>query len=206
MSHSKIHHNVFTLDEIQQLCNFFDSKESFPTERNIKNKNLEYHIPDDFCYKLLNPKLTKILGEHEFDTGTFKESSAPYGIHVDSRAMHDTIPGLMSFAGNTPKQNVAVLVPLVEGPEFKTVTFDVFSDYNLTDQELITYTQPEQNDLDPNEFGHVRNFKILNRLPVDAIFEWKLGSIFIWSRTQQHLSTNFAKYNVTKKFLVLFMR
>jgi hypothetical protein len=206
VAYSKTYHNVFTPDEIQQLIKFFDDKESFPTERNIKNKNLEYHILDDFAYKLLNPKLTKLLGEHEFDTGTYKESSAPYGIHVDSRTMHDTITGLMSFAVGLPKQNVAVLIPLVEGPEFKTVTFDVFSDYNLSDKDLNTRTQEQINALNPDEFEHVRNFKILNRLPVDSIFEWKLGSVFVWPRNQQHMSTNFAKYNVTKKFLILFIR
>jgi len=42
-------------------------------------------------------------------------------------------------------------------------------------------------------------------LPVDVEHSWRLGDILTWNRNQLHISANFTRVGVTKKFLVLFI-
>ena len=201
MSKSKIYEDILTKEEIYQILNFYSDKPDVQTEKGIVNKNLEYHIPDDFSFKLLNPKITKLIGkDHEFDGGAFKESTAPYMLHVDTSSAHYEI-GATLLSSGMKKFNLSILIPLVEGPHFKTVTFNIFSQDNHIN--LRDY-MGEKNSLDSKDFTH-ENFDVINYLPVDTVFEWKLGNILIWPRDQWHASTNFLEYGLVKKFLIMFI-
>lgn len=202
---SKIYQGLLSRDELMSIIDFYDSRTGFDTESGITNKNLEYHIPDNFIYKMMNPKINFILGEdHEFDTGSYKSSQKPYIIHVDSRQQHDQYPDCMSFGSKTIRHNKAILVPLVEGNEFHTITFKVWSDLNPTIDDMIRHAG-EENHLRSEDFAHDPNFKHIKKLPVDIDYRWKLGDILVWDRNQWHMSNNFIKHGVTKKFLVFFM-
>jgi len=201
VNNSKIYENVFTKEEIWQILDFYSDKPDARTEIGIINKNLEYHIPDDFSFKLLNPKITNLIGEaHEFDGGAYKESSAPYPLHVDTTSAHYEI-GASLLSSGTKKYNLSILIPLVEGPQFKTVTFNVFSEDNHVN---LNEYMGEKNVLDPIDFTH-DNFNLINHLPVDTVFEWKLGNVLTWPRNQWHASTNFLEYGLIKKFLIMFI-
>ena len=201
MSNSKIYEDIFTKEEIYQILDFYSDKPDAHTEIGIINKNLEYHIPDDFSFKLLNSKITKLVGgNHEFDGGAYKESSAPYPLHVDTASAHYEV-GASLLSSGTKKYNLSILIPLVEGPQFKTVTFNIFSKDNHIN--LNEYKE-ERNSLDPKDFTH-ENFNTINYLPVDTVFEWKLGNVLIWPRDQWHASTNFLEYGLIKKFLIMFI-
>lgn len=203
MNKSTIYENVLTASEINDILSFYSDKTDTQTENGIVNKNLEYHIPDNFIYKLLYPKLSKILGpSHDFDGGAYKEGNTAYGIHVDTGNAHYEI-GSSLLSTSEKQHDVSVLIPLVEGPKFKTVTFDIFDDGNYHDK-LAGYQQT-RNQLLAEDFSH-ENFTIIQNLPVDIEFEWRLGSVLVWPRTQWHASTNFAQYNVVKKFLILFIK
>ena len=196
---SKVYSNVFTPEEIDLIIKFYESKEIKATDYWSTNKYLEYQISEDFSYQLLNPKITKILGEHEFATGTYKECIRPYGLHVDAYDAYQATNTIISFS-STKKHNKALLIPLVEGPEYKTVTFKCYSstnNYNLSDW------YGDNNSLNPTEFPHEKNN--LTLLPVDVEYSWHLGDVLTWDRDQLHISADFTRFGVTKKFLVLFI-
>jgi hypothetical protein len=197
---SKIYNNVLSIEEIESIISFYKDKPDAGTESYVVNKNLEYHRPVDFSYKLLNPKLNQILGtDHEFYTGAYKECMKPYPLHTDDNQRHSELGTVMSFS-NRQIHNVALLIPLVEGPVFKTITFDIFSKEDLNTKRL-----KDVNELDSNDFTHVNNFNTLRKLPIDTIYNWKLGDMLSWDRDQYHISADFAKHGLIKKFLILFM-
>ena len=196
---SNIYPNVFTKDEIDSLIKFYKSKEVKATDYWSNNKYLEYQIPTDFSHQILNPKITKILGAHDFFTGSYKECIHPYGLHVDSYEAHietNTITGFSSVK----KHNKALLIPLVEGSAYKTVTFNC---YSLVNQFDISKWHGEKNLLDPIEFLH--ETRDITLLPVDIEYSWRLGDILTWDRDQLHISADFTRTGVTKKFLILFI-
>jgi hypothetical protein len=196
---SKVYQNIFSKDEIESIINFYESKEFAKIDHWSKNKNLEYQIPEDFSYQMLNPKLNKILGEHEFATGAYKECTQPYGLHVDNYEAHQDTNTITSFA-SVKKHNKALLIPLVEGPAYKTVTFNCHS---ITNSYDLSKWHGDKNSLDPLEFPH--ETQKITLLPVDVEYSWRIGDILTWDRDQLHISADFTRFGVTKKFLILFI-
>jgi hypothetical protein len=196
---SKIYSEVFSPEEINSIIAFYDSKPVAAQDQYSNNKNLEYQIPDDVSYQLLNPKITKLLGKHEFATGAHKECIKPYALHVDSYTAHQDATTITTFSNNK-KHNCALLIPLVEGPQYKTVTFSCYAKNN--DFQLNHWVQ-EKNSLDLTQFPHCD--ARIDRLPVDIEYTWQLGDVLCWSRDQLHASSDFTQHGVTKRFLILFM-
>ena len=197
---NRIFHNVLSQSDIKALLEFYRGKPDAATEKYVINKNFEYQIPDDLSYQLLHDKLESILGPHEFDTGAYKECLKPYPIHSDSSETHYDLGTISSF-GHGKKLNLAVLIPLVQGHEFSTVVFDCFSK-----DDLVSKRQSVPNQLTKEDFGHCPgSWLMINHLPVVDVFQWKLGDVFVWDRQQYHISTNFARYGVVKKFLIMFV-
>ena len=191
--------NVFAKEEIDSIIEFYESKEIKARDYWSNNKYLEYQIPEDFSYQILNPKLTEILGEHEFATGAYKECIRPYGLHIDAYEAHQETNTITSFS-SAKKHNKALLIPLVEGPAYKTVTFNCYATVNCND---ISNWYGDKNSLDPKEFRHEK--RDLTLLPVDVEYSWQLGDILAWDRDQLHMSADFTRFGVTKKFLILFI-
>jgi len=111
----------------------------------------------------------------------------------------------MSFDDGKVKQNKAILIPLVEGPQFRTVTFKLWSDYNPIRSDLETKKLTQKNHLLLEDFDHDPNFDLINYLEVDMDYVWKKGDILVWDRNQWHMSSNFWKQKKEKEFLVLFI-
>ena len=61
----------------------------------------------------------------------------------------------------------------------------------------------DKNLLNTKEFGHER--RNITLLPVDVEYSWRLGDILTWDRDQLHISADFTRFEVTKKFLILFI-
>ena len=181
------------------IIEFYESKEIKATDHWSNNKYLEYQVPEDFSYQVLNPKLTEILGDHEFDTGAYKECVQPYGLHVDAYKAHQDTNTITSFS-SAKKHNKALLIPLVEGPAYKTVTFKC---YSSTNNYNLSNWYGDKNLLNTKEFGHER--RNITLLPVDVEYSWRLGDILTWDRDQLHISADFTRFEVTKKFLILFI-
>jgi len=196
---SKVYTGILSRSEIDSIIKFYETKEIKATDHWSNNKYLEYQIPEDFSYQLLNPKLTEIFGDHEFATGAYKECTRPYGLHVDAYEAHQETNTITSFS-SAKKHNKALLIPLVEGPAYKTVTFDCYATVNRND---ISDWYGDKNSLDPKEFRHER--RDLTLLPVDVEYSWRIGDILTWDRDQLHMSADFTRFGVTKKFLILFI-
>jgi hypothetical protein len=195
---AKVYSNIFTKKEVDSIIEFFESKLIAAQDEYSKNKNLEYQIPEDFSYQLLNPRITEILGEHEFATGAYKECVKPYAVHVDAYKAHEETGTITTFA-TAQKHNKALLIPLVDGPGYKTVTFKCYSDTNQIKQEWLQ----GKNELDFSDYTHCN--KNITQLPVDIEYAWRLGDILAWDRDQLHASADFTRFGVTKKFLILFI-
>jgi hypothetical protein len=195
---AKVYSNVFTKQEIDSIIDFYQSKSIAAEDHYSKNKNLEYQIPEDFSYQLLHNKIHAILGDHEFATGAYKECVRPYALHVDAYATHKSTGTITTFA-TTKKHNAALLIPLVEGPGYKTVTFKCYSDNNKIQLEWLGNT----NTLNFVDYQHCHSD--ITRLPVDIEYAWKLGDVLLWDRNQVHASADFTRFGVTKKFLILFI-
>lgn len=200
---SQIFENFLNTSNLKILYDYYKDRSYVETERGIKNKFLEYHITSDISYELLHDSIEKILPGHAFDTGSYKESIAPYGLHVDSFDQHDKIGAMLGLDNRvdyTP-YNAAVLIPLVEDKNFKTISFNIFSNRNVTDYEKHKLTVANILTLDDVLHDTKARF-----LPIDKVFTWRLGDAFVWPRNQLHMSNNFIRYNLTKKFLILFLK
>jgi hypothetical protein len=195
---SKIYSNVFSQQEIQSIIDFYESKSVAAQDYYSKNKNLEYQIQEDFSYQLLNTKLTEILGDHEFATGAYKECIRPYALHVDAYATHKSTGTITTFA-TEKKHNVALLIPLVDGPGYKTVIFKCYSENNKIQPSWLG----NKNTLNFDDYQHCANN--ITRVPIDVEYSWQLGDILSWDRNQLHASADFTRFGVTKKFLILFI-
>ena len=212
---STIYENFLTLEEIAQIQEYFDSQPcSHLEEKNgltCINKNLDYQIPGSFMYKIVRPKIQEIIGDHEVANSSFKENRIPYPLHIDSLYRPDFQKNIID---NNMRRNLAILIPLVEGEHFNTILFDLYDSTQIGIEMMMPkyYEQtfsdtPILNDLDLSRFEHIdeRIKKYINKLPVDKIYNWKLGSCITWDRNQLHCSTDFSKYNLSKNCIVLFI-
>jgi hypothetical protein len=210
---SMIYENIFSLKEIEILLKYFDTQPYTHIEEvngviRCKNKNLDYQIPNSLVHNIVRPKLQLLLGDHEISSGSYKESYFPYATHVDGRHRPDMLDGTIYQIETKLNLDIAVLIPLSENFNYKTVTFNAYDEkYNGMGTELKEEWLVSSNDLDLNEFDHIQESvrKNLVKLPLDKIFTWKIGSVFTWNRDQLHTSTNFAKHNLIKKFMILFI-
>lgn len=203
-----IHKNIFTLSEIYILQEHFANApvSSVEAKGNV-NKNLDYHITDSLCRSIVYPKIQTIIGDHQFGSGSYKECTVPYKLHYDNQNTHDYIGAAFNHKVD---KNKVVLIPLVEGNDFSTVTFNVFSaDSKPNAIEVSDNDMRSFNDLDLDLFSHIPepNRSKIRYLPVDVYYQWKLGDMLVWSRDQLHCSTNFLRSNkdLVKKFIVIFI-
>lgn len=205
---SEIHTDVFTLEEINLLRQDQNSRAVAvrETNTNVHNKNLDYHLPNSIVHKIVKPKLDRLFGtDHEFSTGAYKEAWTPYATHVDNWDFHRHH---YSFTDNKQKYNCAVLIPLSEDPEFRTVIFDAHSDADLgMGQPLPEKFLTSSNDLNLNWFTHIKEptRQQIPKLALDKVFNWKIGNLVIWARSALHCSSDFAKFGLCKRFIVIFI-
>jgi hypothetical protein len=207
---SKIYQNIFSAAELTILQDHFDQKPftHIQIENDVvwcKNKNLDYHIPNTPVYEIVKAKITEIIGEHNIASGSYKESYVPYRLHIDGSGRPDF--KLNSISNLEPNKDVAVLIPLNENKNFRTITFRCYDSTFPKNSPLKNEWLNSANNLDLDYFTHINenDRKHIPLLPLDQIYEWKLGSCFLWPRSQLHTSTDFAKYGLIKKFMILFI-
>ena len=208
--------NVFSADEIKELIAYFDAEpvaHRFETQQ-TSNKNLSYDIPGSAVNLIVRPKLAQLLNDddHKFFGGAYKEYNVPYPLHIDN-----VIPTASITFKNEPNHQMVFLIPLMEGPLLKTVLFDVFMPEghsfhaNGTDQgragELEKFLLEEKTDINMEDFDHIVEpfYSMLPYIPLERIQPWKLGGVLAWPIDQLHCSTNFSKFNITKKFMVIMI-
>ena len=206
---SKEYENVFSLEELEKLTNWFNliplSENQGLDPQGSVNKQLDYDRPISLVHKIIRPKINQILGpDHIFSAGSYKELKVPYATHIDNAAY---ISLSNSEATGDKKYEAAILIPLIENEKFNTVVFDIDDQINLPmGGEMPNSWLGPENDLDLDDFDHVPEpaRSQIKKLPVAFVAQWKLGNVIVWRRNQLHASTNFAKFGLTKKFIIVF--
>ena len=200
--------NVFSKDEMAELISWQDNQPVANTETHFKisNKNLDYHIEGSTADRIIKPKLNQLIGnDHQFSTGSYKECATPYTTHVD----HYNFQSHHYMFSSEKRYNCACLIPMIEDARFKTVFFDIFteSDIKMGAPFPVGWLTEKDNGLDLEDFGHFEEGtkKQLKHLPLDQAVTWELGSMLVWNRNQLHTSSNFSKYGLIKKFIVIFI-
>lgn len=213
---SRIYKDILDQKTIDAINYFFDNK--VITERteyredNVICIDKETNIQDtnSFLGKILLPKIKKATGENvEIDMSSRKTGIIPYGPHTDSHYLktweRDDIP---RFIGNDkPSLHLAILIPLTQGPAFRTVTFNIFDFEYERDSALPAEWLTSSNNLDPLDFSHCVNSDDITKLPVDIDYTWSVGDIFVWPREQLHCGVDFRRYGKSsKEFIIIFSK
>jgi hypothetical protein len=206
---------VFTDTEIDKFHKLSARSPSLiETFKNV-NKNLHYNIPISPFRALIQPKVEKIIGADAVVSGSsYKECLYPYQLHFDTQTSLDyynkNVAQYQAFNIGVIKYNLVFLIPLVEDNRFKTAIFNVDDPLqNYSDKGTVLQANwlNSTNNLDINDYDHLpeQDLKHINKLPLIDEFTWKLGSVIVWNRNKLHCSSNFAKHNLVKKMIVLFI-
>jgi len=208
-THSQIFENVFSIDEINLLRQDQARRPVGERDDNSINKDLDYHLTHSVACRIIRPKLDVLIGkDHVMSTGSYKEEWKPFATHTDTLSYHASNYSYHNDYQSHSKNECVVLIPLVQDPEFKTVIFDIHGGEELGYGQVL----PEKfltsaNNLDQFWFSHMAEpaRRQITKLPVDQVFEWKLGNVVTWPRSALHCSTDFAKYGLLKKFIIMFL-
>ena len=202
---TRIFSDVFSLDEINLLRRDQKNRAITASRGNNHDRPLDYHLPTSIVRKIVKPKIDSLIGEdHEFSTGCYKEVWDPYGTHADNLAFQSKY-----FTFNSePNHYCGIMIPLVQDPEFRTVFFKTHTHDDLgVGKPLPEEYLSSQNDLNPSWFSHVEQpaRDQMKRLPLEQVYQWKLGDMIVWPRTQLHTSTDFSKFGLCKRFIIVFL-
>lgn len=209
---STVHDHIFSTQELEKLINWFSQvpladNQGIDPKGNI-NKHLNYDLPISPVYQIIKPKIDEIIGHnHVFNAGSYKELRHPYATHIDN-AFYISL-SIGEFTQNK-KYEAAVLIPLVEHEKFNTVIFDIDDDkieLPMGGEMPQSWLTVEDNGLNLDDFDHINEptRSQIKKLPVDFVANWKLGSLIVWRMNQLHASTNFAKFGLIKKFIIVFI-
>lgn len=198
--------NLFSLEELALLSADCDARPlaMYNNVVNI-NKNLDYDFAGSVSNTILKPKLNTVFGtDHVVAQGCYKINSLPLGTHIDNAGT------LYRWQQQDlePRHQAGMIIPLNESEHFCTVTFDVHSDtWHGMSELLPAEHETGSNTFDLDRLDHIPEpaRSQLKQFNIDHVFEWKLGDAVVWSKNQLHTSTNFAKYGLEKKFILLFI-
>lgn len=170
-----------------------------------KQKYLDYHIEKSIPQQILKPILDKIIPNASIQTSGYVESFVPFDLHVDT--IKESINrNEYAFSNITSTSyNSAVLIPLDEGANLRTVIFDVRCE-EWKPGMSVNYITNIDNGLLEEDFSHVNELDLPNikYLPLLEDNQWKRGSIITWDRAYLHLACNYRKHVPFKRALTLF--
>jgi hypothetical protein len=204
--------NIFNKNEILKFYNLY---EKLPVTTHNKKQNVikkrwltEYSTEMEklFCEKLKNE-----IGEFKMDNlktddgkeiyGLFQESYNPIGLHID---------GGFNEEDQIYKQSLIPLTPVGSTVIFKNRFYGNSTNFTLDKNELATkklnYGQNVRSSEHIGMFGdkpfdkgihkkylNHENIDNLVGLEVELIYEWEVGSMLIFDRTNLHCSSSIIK-------------
>ena len=205
----KVIKNIFNKEEIDK---FIDLYEKLPITVHNKKQNVikkrwivEYGKELE---KLFYERLKNEIGDFKYDNlknddgseilGLFQESYNPIGLHID---------GGFNFEDLIYKQSLIPLSPKGSTVIFKNRFYGQSTNFTTNQDELeqkkLTYGQNKRSsehiglygDKPFNEQAHLKYLnheKIENLigLEVDLVYEWEVGSMLIFDRTNLHCSSS----------------
>ena len=205
----KVIKNLFSKDEINKFLNLY---EQLPITVHNKNQNVikkrwlkEYGRElEELFYK----KLKNEIGDFKYDNlktdngdtiyGLFQESYNPIGLHID---------GGFNFEDLIYKQSLIPLTPLGSTVIFKNRFYGQSTNFTTDKSELekknLKYGQNKRSSEHLGLYGdkpfdeeihkkYLKHEKIenLSGLEIDLVYEWELGSMLIFDRTNLHCSSS----------------
>jgi hypothetical protein len=208
-SRPKIIKNIFDKEEIGKFINLYNE---LPITVHNKKQNvtkkrwlLEYGKElEELFYK----KLKNEIGDFKYDNlktddgndilGLFQESYNPIGLHID---------GGFNFLDLIYKQSLIPLTPVGSTVIFKNRFYgqstNFTSDKNELEFKKLNYGQNKRSSEHIGMFGnklfdeqihkkYLNHEKIENLigLEIELIYEWELGSMLIFDRTNLHCSSS----------------
>jgi len=207
----KIIDNAISISLLEELIEFYDTQ---PIS-NVRYRDngdifryMKHPLYDDhqlLPYQILNPILNSLIGEHAFDGGHYLDAIWPFTAHFDTNEIFKSRNILTHDCKNS--SNLGILIPFSENKNFRTVFFDYFLEHE-SKKKLSIPDNPTENDpslMEMLDHHSDEEFQILKYIPVSDVAEWRMGSIIVWPRHQLHCSSNFAKFNLTKQALVLWV-
>jgi len=208
-SKPKVIKNVFTKNEIEKFLKLY---QELPTTVHNKKQNvikkrwlIEYGEElEDIFYQ----KLKKEIGNFKYDNlktdkgddiyGLFQESYNPIGLHID---------GGFNFEDQIYKQSLIPLTSVGSTVIFKNRFYGNSTNFTIDQEELnfknLKYGQNTRSNEHIGMFGnkpfdknihnmYLKHEKIENLigLEVELIYEWEVGSMLIFDRTNLHCSSS----------------
>jgi hypothetical protein len=202
--------NFLGKEEVKLFQNLY---ESLPVEINNKRQKIikkkwSIKFNNDLQKKYIK-KLKDIIGEYEMDNpdtkngekslGLFQESYMPVTLHVDTG---------FDFKKIIYKQTLLPLSETGETVIFKNRYYGCSTTFSIDPNELAAKGYNKRSSEHLNLFGKSNfnkdiydkylsheNIKNLKGLEVELIFNWKLGDLLIFDRTNLHCSSK----NINKK-------
>ncbi len=205
----KILKNIFSKDEIQKFINLYN--ELPITVHNKKQNVIKKRWLHNFgseLEELFYIKLKNEIGDFKYDNlksedgkdilGLFQESYNPIGLHID---------GGFDFNNLIYKQSLVPLTPIGSTVIFKNRIYGKSTNFTIDENELniksLKYGQnirssEHLNKFDNKPFDREMHKKYLNHeqinnlagLEIDLIYEWEIGSMLIFDRTNLHCSSS----------------
>ena len=208
-SKPKILKNVFNKDEINKFINLYNELPITVHNKKqnvIKKRWLIEHGKE--LEKIFYNKLKNEIGDFKYDNlkddkendilGLFQESYNPIGLHID---------GGFNFDDLIYKQSLIPLTPLGSTVIFKNRFYGQSTNFTTDQDELekkkLKYGQNKRSNEHIGMFGkkpfdeqlhkkYLNHEKIENLigLEVELIYEWEVGSMLIFDRSNLHCSSS----------------
>ena len=208
-SKPKVLKNIFSNEEIKK---FIDLYNDLPITVHNKKQNvikkrwLTDHGKD--LEKLFYDRLKNEIGDFQYDNlkdengskilGLFQESYNPIGLHID---------GGFDFEDLIYKQSLIPLTPVGSTVIFKNRFYGQSTNFTIDKNELeqknLKYGQNKRSSEHVGLFGdklfdqklhkkYLAHEKIENLigLEIDLVYEWEVGSMLIFDRTNLHCSSS----------------
>ena len=205
----KVIKNIFTKEEIDQFLNLYNE---LPTtvhnkKQNVIKKRWLIKYREDL-EKLFYKRLKNEIGDFKYDNlktddgkdilGLFQESYNPIGLHID---------GGFNFEDLIYKQSLIPLTAKGGTVIFKNRFYGNSTNFTIDRTELevkdLKYGQNARSSAHIGMFGnkpfdekihkqYLKHEKIENliALEVELVYEWELGSMLIFDRTNLHCSSS----------------
>jgi hypothetical protein len=208
-SSPKVIKNIFNKDEIDKFLNLYND---LPTTVHNKKQNvIKKRWLIDYSKDLeilFYKRLKNEIGDFKYDNlknedgndilGLFQESYSPIGLHID---------GGFNFEDLIYKQSLVPLTPVGSTVIFKNRFYgqstNFTTDKNELEQKKLKYGQNKRSSEHVGLYGekpfdkethrkYLSHEKIENLigLEIDLVYEWEVGSMLIFDRTNLHCSSS----------------
>ena len=208
-SSPKVIKNIFSKEEINKFIKLY--KELPITVHNLKQNVIKKRWLIDYgkeLEELFYKKLKNEIGDFKYDNlktdngndilGLFQESYNPIGLHID---------GGFNFEDLIYKQSLIPLTPVGSTVIFKNRFYgqstNFTTDKNELEKKKLKYGQNKRSSehvglYGSKPFDSQAHIKYLNHekienligLEIDLVYEWEVGSMLIFDRTNLHCSSS----------------